>query len=115
MSARRPTREDLVEDHGLVAPLGLGGVEGDVGLAEQVHAVLGATLGDHDADARGVADELAGDLDRAADDVEDPVGAREHLHLAVGIVDEDDELVATEPGGEVVAPDAACGCGPRWS
>ncbi len=47
--------------------------------------------------------ELARDLDGRAHDVEDPIGAREHLHLAGGVVDENDELVAAKTCGEVVA------------
>ena len=97
--------QHLVEDDGLVAALGLRGVQRHVGLPEQVHAVLRAALGDDDTDAGGVADELAGDLDGSTHDVEDPVGAGEHLHLARRVVDEDDELVAAEARGEVVGAD----------
>ena len=106
--------QHLVEDHGLVASLPLGGVEGDVGPPEQLDPVLHARLGEDDADAGGVADLLAGEVDRLADDVEDPVGGGEHLHLAGGVVDQDHELVAAEPGREVVAAGCWCGSGRRW-
>ena len=49
---------------------------------------------------------LPGEVDRLTDDVEDPVGGRRHFHLALGVVDQDHELVTAEPGGEVVGPDA---------
>ena len=96
-------------------PCGLRGVQRDVGLAEQVHPVLRAELGDDDPDARGVAHGLAADLDGRADHVEQPVRAREHLHLARRVVDEDHELVAAEPRGEVVRRGCSCGSGQRWS
>ena len=42
----------------------------------------------------------------STDDLEDAVGGGEHLHLAVGLVDQDHELVAAQAGREVIAPDA---------
>ena len=95
-----------VEDHGLVATPGLGGVHRDVGPAEQVEPTLFARFGHGDADARGVGHLLAGDGDRLGDHVEHAIGRREDLHLALGLVDDEDELVAAEARGEVVRADA---------
>ncbi len=98
--------QHLVEHHGLVASLPLGGVQRHVGPPEQLDPVLHARLGEDDADAGGVAHLLAGEVDGLADDPEDPVGGRGHFHLAGHIAHQDHELVAPETGGEVVRADA---------
>ena len=49
---------------------------------------------------------LAGDGDRLGDHVEHAIGRGEDLHLALGLVDDEDELVTAEARGEVVRADA---------
>ena len=53
-----------------------------------------------------MADQLATDIHGRGDQFEDAVGAREHFHLAHGVVHHENKLVATEARDEVVRTDA---------
>ncbi len=90
-----------VVDAEVAFPLALGGVEGDIGLAEQVLGALCAGAGDGDADAGPDEDLLTGDRERGPERRQEAFGGRGGEHGGVGRgdrIEQDGELVAAEAG-----------------
>jgi hypothetical protein len=88
------------------APLGLRGVERDVG---GTHELRGGGLGHRlldDADARARDELLAHQAERGLEHGEDAVGQVDEAVDAVGVLDEHDELVAAGAGHELALPRA---------
>ena len=75
-------------------PVGLGTVERDVGVAQQIFGPLVARVRDRDADAGGRVEAAAFDVGRFGDGGVQPLDAR----LDVFIEEDHAELVAAEPG-----------------
>src|SRR6266508_275457 len=92
-----------VEDPKARSAVGLGLVHGHVGVTDQVER-LGARPGDDDADAGVDLDVAAGHRDRRGQCLQQPLGGGERVGGAAGVLDQDDELVAAEPGDGVAGP-----------
>ena len=84
----------------------LDAVHRDVRVADEVLAARGAGGADRDADAHVAGDVAAAERVRPVDRVQHAPGHGDS-RLRVGVADEHRELVAAEPGGEILGADRA--------
>ena len=93
-------------------PLGLGLVQGEIGVAQQFVGPTSILKRDRDADAHADMDELPVEQEGAVDGFDDPGRHVPRARLAAGIEKENGELVAAEARDDILLRDdggQACG------
>lgn len=98
----------IVAEHLIpVAALVFGALHGDIGIAQQFGRFMMAGLGHRDADAGADEDLMLGDGVRAAQRVQQPLGYLDGVGDLSGLLQQNGELIAPQPGDRVAGTDLA--------